>query len=162
MGWVRFAQMFSDAASCRKGPYPIAQLVAKHGGGENWAVIASLIETCKPSSVESRRHAQKVVNGHLTSRIYDLLPWACPKGQRRSKTRPENAAYTRSPPCAESCPSQSLDASSAVYAAHKRSNPSPLHACDAGLPARRGWGSRALNVKEAELRKRTGGTENPN
>jgi hypothetical protein len=50
------------------------------GGGEHWAVIASLIETCKLCSVEPQTYLAdvitKIVNGHLNTRIDDLLPWA--------------------------------------------------------------------------------------
>ena len=64
---------------------PIA-LIRKHAlfadhdaGAENWAVIASLIETCKINSVDP--HAwladtlTSFVNGHKQSQIDDLLPW---------------------------------------------------------------------------------------
>jgi transposase len=50
------------------------------GGGEHWAVIASLIETCKLCSVEPQTYLAdvitKIVNDHLNTRIDDLLPWA--------------------------------------------------------------------------------------
>ena len=50
------------------------------GGGEHWAVIASLIETCKLNGVEPHAYLAdvlaKIVNGHLNSQIDDLLPWA--------------------------------------------------------------------------------------
>ncbi len=55
-------------------------LFAGHdAGAENWATIASLVETCKLHAVE--RHAyltqtlQAIVNGHKQSRIADLLHW---------------------------------------------------------------------------------------
>jgi hypothetical protein len=54
-------------------------LFAGHdAGAENWAVIASLIETCKLNAVEP--HAwlaatlTAIVNGHKQSQIDDLLP----------------------------------------------------------------------------------------
>lgn len=50
------------------------------GGGEHWAVIASLIETCKLIGVEPHAYLADVVtgivNGHPNSQIGDLLPWA--------------------------------------------------------------------------------------
>ena len=50
------------------------------GGGENWAVIASLIECCKLNSVDPYAYLTdvlaKIVDGHLNSAIDDLLPWA--------------------------------------------------------------------------------------
>ena len=54
--------------------------VASDGGGEHWAVIASLIETCKLNGVEPYAYLadviSKIVNGHPNSRINELLPWA--------------------------------------------------------------------------------------
>ena len=69
------------------------------GGGEHWAVIASLIETCKLCGAEPLNYLTdvitKIVNGHPNSQIDDLLPWsycaAYPPG-----TWPENIAYARS------------------------------------------------------------------
>ena len=50
------------------------------GGGEHWAVIASLIETCKLCSIEPHNYLAdvitRIVNGHPNSQIDDLLPWA--------------------------------------------------------------------------------------
>jgi hypothetical protein len=50
------------------------------GGGEHWAVIASLIETCKLIGVEPHAYLAdvitRIVNGHPNSQIDDLLPWA--------------------------------------------------------------------------------------
>lgn len=55
------------------------QRLRSDGGGEHWAVIASLIETCKLCNVESRNYLDdvitKTVNGHPSSQIDDLLPW---------------------------------------------------------------------------------------
>ena len=59
--------------------------VASDGGGEHWAVIASLIETCKLNGVEPYAYLadviSKIVNGHPNSRINELLPWAYPAAQ---------------------------------------------------------------------------------
>ena len=50
------------------------------GGGEHWAVLASLAETCKINAVEPQAYftdvITKLVNGHLQSRLDELLPWA--------------------------------------------------------------------------------------
>ena len=50
------------------------------GGGEHWAVLATLIETCKLNDVEPQAYIADVltrlINGHPNSRIDDLLPWA--------------------------------------------------------------------------------------
>jgi transposase len=54
--------------------------VASDRGGEHWAVIASLIETCKLCDVEPQAYLTdiigRIVNNHLNSRIDELLPWA--------------------------------------------------------------------------------------
>ena len=55
------------------------------GGGENWAVIASLIETCKLCGVDPYAYLSdvlsRIVNGHLNHQIDDLLPRAYTKGE---------------------------------------------------------------------------------
>ena len=51
-------------------------------GGQHWAVIASLIETCKLNAVDPQNYLTDVItriaNNHPNSRIDDLLPWAYP------------------------------------------------------------------------------------
>jgi len=51
-------------------------------GAEHWAVVASLIETCKLVGVEPQTYLTdvitRIVAGHPNSRIDDLLPWAYP------------------------------------------------------------------------------------
>lgn len=48
----------------------------------HWAVIASLIETCKLCEVDPHAYLAdvitRIVNGHLNSQIDDLLPWVYP------------------------------------------------------------------------------------
>jgi transposase len=57
--------------------------VGSDEGGTNWAIIASLIETCKLNDVHP--HAwltdtlTKLVNLWPASRIDELMPWAYPK-----------------------------------------------------------------------------------
>jgi transposase len=50
------------------------------GGGEHWAVIASLIETCKMNGVDPQAYLRdvlaKIVARHLMDRIDELLPFA--------------------------------------------------------------------------------------
>jgi len=50
------------------------------GGAEHWAVPASLVATCKLNNVEPQAYIEdvitKLINGHLQSRLDDLLPWA--------------------------------------------------------------------------------------
>ena len=56
--------------------------VASDRGGEHWAVIASLIETCKLLDVEPHGYLAdvitRIVNGHPQSRLDELMPWAYP------------------------------------------------------------------------------------
>ncbi len=59
-----------------------ALFAGSDGGGEHWAVIASLIETCKLNAIDPTTYLAdvitKIVNGHPNSQIDDLLPWAFP------------------------------------------------------------------------------------
>ena len=49
-------------------------------GGEYWAVIATLIETCKLNGVDPQAYMTdvltKIANGHLASKLDELMPWA--------------------------------------------------------------------------------------
>ena len=49
------------------------------GGGERWAVVSSLIETCKLNGVEPFAYLRDVltrmVEGHTINRLDELLPW---------------------------------------------------------------------------------------
>lgn len=51
-------------------------------GGEHWAVIASLVETCKLNGVEPQAYLAdvmtRIVKGHPQRRLDELLPWAYP------------------------------------------------------------------------------------
>ena len=57
-----------------------ALFAGSDGGGEHWAVIASLIETCKLIGLDPQTYLADVItsiiNGHSNSRIDELLPWA--------------------------------------------------------------------------------------
>ena len=57
-----------------------ALFAGSDGGGQDWAVLASLVETCKLKGVEPQAYLADVltrlVNRHPNSRIDDLLPWA--------------------------------------------------------------------------------------
>ena len=59
-----------------------ALFAGSDGGGEHWAAIASLIETCKLTGVDPYVYLtdvmSKIVNNHPNSRIDELLPWAYP------------------------------------------------------------------------------------
>jgi transposase len=49
------------------------------GGGERWAVVSSLIETCKLNGVEPFAYLRdiltRMVEGHTINRLDELLPW---------------------------------------------------------------------------------------
>jgi hypothetical protein len=49
-------------------------------GGENWACLASLIETCKLNSVNPQTYIAetltRLVNGWPQDRIDELMPWS--------------------------------------------------------------------------------------
>ena len=59
-----------------------ALFAGSDGGAEHWAVIASLVETCKLVSVEPRAYLAdvitRIVEDHPNSRLDELLPWAFP------------------------------------------------------------------------------------
>jgi transposase len=59
-----------------------ALFAGSDGGGEHWAIIASLIETCKLNGVDPHVYLTdvitKIVDGHPNRRIDELLPWAYP------------------------------------------------------------------------------------
>jgi transposase len=52
------------------------------GGAEHWAVVASLIETCKLNAIDPEAYLghtiRRIVQGHPQNRIDELLPWAYP------------------------------------------------------------------------------------
>ena len=49
-------------------------------GGQTWAVIASLVETCKLNGVDPQAYLadviSRIVGGHPQSQLDELLPWA--------------------------------------------------------------------------------------
>jgi transposase len=57
-----------------------ALFAGSDGGGEHWAIIASLVETCKLNGIDPNAYLAdtltKIVNGHRNSAIDDLMPWA--------------------------------------------------------------------------------------
>ena len=48
-------------------------------GGERWACIASLVETCKLNGVDPQRYftdvLTRLVNGWMENRLDELMPW---------------------------------------------------------------------------------------
>jgi transposase len=59
-----------------------ALFAGSDGGGEHWAIISSLIETCKLIGVDPQAYLAdviaRIVNGHPNNQIDELLPWAYP------------------------------------------------------------------------------------
>ncbi|MDR6955793.1 hypothetical protein J2X65_005176 [Ancylobacter sp. 3268] len=57
-----------------------APFAGSDGGAEYWAVIASLVETCKLNGIDPQAYRAdvitRIVNGHPNNRIDDLMPWA--------------------------------------------------------------------------------------
>jgi hypothetical protein len=57
-----------------------ALFAGSDGGAGHWAVIASLIETCKLNSIDPQAYPAdvitRIVAGHPQSGLDDLLPWA--------------------------------------------------------------------------------------
>lgn len=57
-----------------------ALFAGSDGGADHWAVVASLIETCKLADVEPQAYLTdvltRIVADHPNSRIDELLPWA--------------------------------------------------------------------------------------
>jgi len=56
-----------------------ALFAGSDGGAEHWAVVASLIETCKLNAIDPEAYLghtiTRIVLGHPQSRINELLPW---------------------------------------------------------------------------------------
>jgi hypothetical protein len=56
--------------------------VASDVGGEHWAIIASLVETCKLNDIDPQAYLAdilvRITNGHPINRIGELLPWTWP------------------------------------------------------------------------------------
>jgi len=57
-----------------------ALFAGSDGGGEHWAIVASLVESCKLNGVDPQTYfadvLTKIVNHHPNSQIDDLMPWA--------------------------------------------------------------------------------------
>ena len=56
-----------------------ALFAGSDGGGEHWAILASLIETCKLNAIDPQGYLtdviSRIVQGHPNSRLDELLPW---------------------------------------------------------------------------------------
>jgi hypothetical protein len=57
-----------------------ALFAGSDGGAEHWAVVASLVETCKLNGIDPQAYLvdviTRIVDGHPQSQLDDLLPWA--------------------------------------------------------------------------------------
>ncbi|TPQ46737.1 IS66 family transposase, partial [Prosthecomicrobium hirschii] len=57
-----------------------ALFAGSDGGAEHWAVVASLIETCKLGGIDPLAYLTdiitRIVNGHPNSQLDELMPWA--------------------------------------------------------------------------------------
>ncbi len=81
-GWIEI-----DNNSVERAIRPIALsrknalFAGSDEGGENWAALASLIETCKLNGVDPQRYLTglltRLVNGWPQARIDALMPWNC-------------------------------------------------------------------------------------
>ena len=78
---ARYGQNDQEIALNRKN----ALFAGSDGGAVHWAVIASLIETCKLNDVNPHAYLtdvlQRLIAGHPQSRIDDLMPWAYAKAE---------------------------------------------------------------------------------
>jgi hypothetical protein len=56
-----------------------ALFAGSDGGGEHWAILASLVETCKLNTIDPQAYLADVFTqlfaGHPINRIGELLPW---------------------------------------------------------------------------------------
>jgi transposase len=63
-----------------------ALFAGSDGGAEHWAVIASLIETCKLGGIDPQAYLlgtiTRIVNAHPNSRIDELMPWAFAEAEK--------------------------------------------------------------------------------
>lgn len=83
--FLRDGRIETDSNAVERTIRPIAlgrknSLFAGHEtGAQNWAILASLIETCKLNGIEPHGYLTQtltaIVNGHKQSRIEELLPW---------------------------------------------------------------------------------------
>ena len=56
-----------------------ALFAGSDGGGEYWAILASLIETCKLNGIDPQAYLAdilaRIANGYPINRVDELLPW---------------------------------------------------------------------------------------
>ena len=73
-----------------------ALFAGSSGGAEHWALIGSIIETCKMCGIEPFAYLKdvltKITNGHPINRIAELAPWAYMTGAPNSTDNPDHDA----------------------------------------------------------------------
>ncbi len=82
-------EMMNNAAERAIKPLALGRrnylIIGSDSGGEHWAVIASLIETCKLNGTNPHAYLTEalecLVAGHPQSRIDELMPWSKPAPQ---------------------------------------------------------------------------------
>ena len=66
-----------------------ALFAGSDGGGEHWAILASLIETCKLNNLNPETYLAdtftRLVAGHPVNRLDELLPWNWAKAQQSQR-----------------------------------------------------------------------------
>jgi hypothetical protein len=79
----------------RAEPSKLALFAGHDAGAENWAIIASLIETCKLNAVNPFAYLTgtltAIVSGHKQSRIDELMPGNDSTANRKSNWRSSSA-----------------------------------------------------------------------
>ncbi len=65
------------------------------GGGEQWAVIASLVETCKMNAVDPQAYLHDVLSSRAIPWVGSTSCCRSPMCRRQRRLRPENTAYDR-------------------------------------------------------------------
>jgi len=91
LGFIRFiddGRIEIDSNTVERSIRPItlnrknALFAGSDGGGEHWAILASLIETAKLNSVNPNAYLtdvlERIAQGHPINRLDELLPWNYP------------------------------------------------------------------------------------
>ena len=139
-----------------------ALFAGSDGGAEHWAVIASLIETCKLNGVDPLAYLAasitKIVNAHPNARLDELLPWAYPPANQRIQGRglkttltihpskrnvnvdlPQSHALSNAALCQDRLRSYAVRYASATHnlPSHNHSERRPRHLRQSFAPSRR-------------------------
>ena len=75
MNWIRTQNAIRPVALTRKN----ALFAGHEVGAENWALLASIVATCKLNDMNPTTYIldtlQAILDGHPQSRIEELMPW---------------------------------------------------------------------------------------